>query len=325
MKKVLHIRLDAPQYSSDGIKKGFIENGYEYHGINWQALKFDVGIIGLQARVLQAAKEIESDLIFLHIQGPGVLDIEFCQELSECGTTVLYTFDVREDIKWQQELAPYLDLILFADKGSVDQCNEIGIFNVDVLQSSCDMDIYKPREPKVKYPQSIAFIGSNYVNTNLNFPMAQERLDMVNFLRAEYGHDFLVKGMNWPISEFVNVDQEVDIYNSVKIAICQNNFDRELYFSDRVWRAMACGCLVLHKHVVGAKEIFDPTNMNIWISLNDLKTKIDFYLSDIVARKRISENGCDLVRTRHNWAERIKELENIIKKHGEPTASRKVS
>ena len=67
-KKVLHFRLDAPQYSSEFMRRGFIEAGYEYHGINWQQVKFDVGILGFQARAIEAAKQIEPDLIFLHIQ-----------------------------------------------------------------------------------------------------------------------------------------------------------------------------------------------------------------------------------------------------------------
>lgn len=322
MKKVLHIRLDAPTYSSDGIKKGFVENGYEYYGINWQQVRFDEGILGLQSRIILAAKNIEPDLIFLHIQNPGVIDIETCQELTQLGLTVLYTFDVREDIKWMQELAPYLDLILFADMVSVENCKQIGIFNVDVLQSSCDMDFYQPITPHIKYDAEIVFIGSNYLNTNLNFPLAQERLDMVNFLKKEYGDRFMVKGLNWldgdkPHSEMINPLQERDIYCSAKIAICHNNFDRPFYTSDRLWRSMACGCFTLTKYFKGAELIFaQGHHLNWWRNFDDLKNKIDNHLSLSIDREKIARSGQEYVRTAHTWKRRIQEMQTIIFTHG---------
>ncbi len=357
-KKVLHFRLDAPQYSSEFMRRGFIEAGYEYHGINWQQVKFDEGILGFQARAIQAANEIQPDLIFIHIQSPGVLDIETCQELSTIGFTCLYTFDVRDDVAWMKELEPYLNMILVADGETV---KEFPIDKSFVLQSSCDMGMYysinhcnvdelsfdefkkefgkilskeglnevsllnqKARNASTIqvgrlsekiYTKDICFIGSNYVNTNLNFPLAEERFNMVTELKKEYGDRFLYKGMNWSTSEYVSPAKELEIYNTSKIAICHNNFYREGYSSDRIWRILACGCFSLTKYFPGIEGMFEVgKHLDWWRTIDELKLKINYYISNDEARARIADAGHRHFLMNHTWMDRVIELEQLIKK-----------
>lgn len=327
-KKVLHFRLDAPQYSSEFMRRGFIEAGYEYHGMNWQQVKFDEGVLGFQARAIQAAKEIEPDIIFIHIQSGDILDIETCQELTAVGFTILYTFDVREDIAWMKELAPYLNMILVADG---ETAKEFPAGKSFVLQSSCDMEMYKPEfvplpeypskmfYTKILYNYDIAFIGSNYVNTNLNFPLADERFQMVTELKKEYGDTrydrFLYKGMNWSTSEYVPPAKERSIYNASKIAICHNNFYRDRYSSDRLWRIIACGCFCLTKYFPGIETIFEAgTHLDWWHTIDELKLKINQYISNDEKREAIARAGSEYVRSSHNWAARVKEIEYLMGK-----------
>lgn len=326
-KKVLHFRLDAPQYSSEFMRRGFIEAGYEYHGINWQQVKFNEGVLGFQARAIQAAKEIEPDLIFIHIQSGDILDIETCQELTSIGFTILYTFDVRESVSWMKELEPYLNMILVADG---ETANQFPAGKSYVLQSSCDTIMYSPvredywldrndntmhllKSSRAKY--DICFIGSNYVNTNLNFPLADERFNMVTELKKEYGDQFLYKGMNWSTSEYVPPAKEREMYNSSKIAISHNNFYREKYTSDRLFRILSCGCFCLTKYFPGIENIFEPgIHLDWWRTIDELKLKINYYISNDEARERIAQSGHKYFLENHTWVSRVKEMEQLIGK-----------
>lgn len=238
MRSVLHVGLDAVSHSKEGLRKGFLAAGFtEYHFFNWQTVQLNEGILGCQARMIQAAKNILPDLIFIQIQLPGILDEETVTELSKCGFAVNYTFDVRdaERTEWMYELAPYFGLTLFACKEDADEARRRGINNVGNIHSSCDPDLYRPLEVpcdcschkdhgpgnymnhivacceggvlkgekrrqrlQSKYGYpDIVFIGNNYERTNLGFEKSKEREEMVNFMKKEFGDRFGTFGMNW--------------------------------------------------------------------------------------------------------------------------------
>lgn len=238
MKSVLHIGFDTTSHSKEGLRKGFLAAGFtEYHFFNWQNVRFNEGILGCQSRMIQAAKNIMPDVIFMQIQNNEILDEETVIELSKCGFTINYNFDVRnsEGTEWMFELAPFLGLTLFACKEDEEEARRRGINNVGHIHSSCDHEFYKPLEiqcdcnchkdhgpgnymshivaccdggvlngeKRRQHLQSkygypdIVFVGNNYERTNLSFEKSKEREEMVNFMKTEFGDRFGVFGMNW--------------------------------------------------------------------------------------------------------------------------------
>jgi len=316
MKSVLHIGIDLPSHSKEGLRKGFLAAGFtEYNFFNWQSVKLDCGILGCQTRLLRAAQSLQPDLIFCHLQNQDIFDEETAMELSKCGFTVNYTFDVRdaEKTEWMYELAPYFGLTLFACKEDSDEGKRRGLHNVGHIHSSCDTDVYRPltlsEEEKSKYPE-IVFIANNYVNTNLSFPQAQERLEMVNFMKREFGDRFLVTGMNWgDKSKIVNPQEEVLIYNSAKIVICHNNFFRTNYCSDRQWRAISSGALAAIQYYDGCDDDFPNSSIvPYWKTFEELEEMCEFYLVDPLtlgihrSRQRREFNNY------HTWKHRIEQI-----------------
>src|ERR1700748_3566264 len=149
MKSVLHIRLDAPQYSSDGIEKGLRNNFEEYSSLNWQNIRFNENIIALQDRIIAKSHMEEPDVVFIHIQSPGILDKETLINMHEKSFKILYTFDKRDDLGWVKDLAPCLGLILLPDTDGVIEMEKEGFANVEYMHSSADYDLYRPY-PKAK-------------------------------------------------------------------------------------------------------------------------------------------------------------------------------
>lgn len=305
--KVLHVAIDSPQYSSAGINKGFENNDYEVIQFNWQSERFSNGLEGMRRKLLFMAEVNMPDLFFLHIQNPDILDIETVKKLQQIAPVVNYTFDVRipEKSQWLYDLSPLITLTCFGCQEDVDYCRSIGVNNVCLIQSSCDMDIYR-KLPLKKERKGIVFIGNNHVNTNLEFTLAQERVDMVNFLEEQYPNDFKVHGMNWKQSQYINPQEEINLYNRSEIAISHNNFDRQGYSSDRIWRIISTGTFCLTKYFKGIENIFQKEiHLDWWNNFDELKTLIDFYLNDKEERQAIAEMGMNFVLENENWSKRI--------------------
>lgn len=316
MKSIFHIGIDLPSHSKEGLKKGFLQAGFtEYTFFDWQAVRLDVGILGCQARLLKAAQSLRPDLVFCQLQNSEIFDEETAMELSKCGFTVNYSFDVRdaERTEWMFELAHYFNLTLFACKEDADESRRRGILNVGHMHSSCDTAQYRPMvlcdEEKSKYPE-IVFIGNNYERTNLNFEQSKQREEMVNFMKAEFGNQFGVFGMNWGSqSKIINPIEEVLIYNSAKIVICHNNFIREQYCSDRQWRAIACGVLTIPQYYEGfMNEMFGP----MWMTFEHIKNNCIKFLRDPYHAKQVADGQRNNFLVQHTWKHRIENIKSMI-------------
>lgn len=312
MNSVLHVALIASNgYSNEPLMNAFLSNGFTtYHSFDYQLQTFEYGREKMRQNLLRLAEYTKPDLIFLHVQSSEVLDYDTIIKLSAIGFTVLYTYDCRttEQTEWMYNYAKHLGLVCFSNMDDVQECLRRDIKNVMVLQSSCDMDVYR-RDEKVIVKSHIVFIGGNYVGTNLDFPLADERRDMVEFLQKTYGDEFQCMGHNWKNSRLVKTKEEIEIYQSAAIAISHNNFNKHMYTSDRIWRIMATGTFCLTKHFNGIERIFPGgVHLDWWHTFDELKEKIDQHLSNSVGREQIAANGMYYVRQNHTWSDRIKEM-----------------
>jgi len=140
---VLFAGIFSAMYDGGFMADGFRSAGYAVETFNWQNVRFEEGVEGLHARLIHKAQTCKPDFIFLHIQNADVLTIDTCKELSRLAFTILYTFDVRNSIDWQKAMAPHLDLVLFGDYDSIQECQREGHDNVDYLASSANFMWYR--------------------------------------------------------------------------------------------------------------------------------------------------------------------------------------
>lgn len=316
MKSLLHVALIAPNgYSNAGLMKGFFDAGFtEYHLFDFQLKTFETDRDTMRRMLIQEAERLKPDMIFMQIQGSDILDIATFKRLSEISFTVNYTFDIRtkEQTEWLYNLAPMLGLICFSNQRDVDECNSRGHRNSMVLQSSCDMDVYVPRR-FVLTPNFVSFIGNNYFNTNMPFPLSEERVSVVNRLRGRFGKSFGVWGMGWENSQMTTPGQESKIYDTSSIAINHNNFREKLYTSDRIWRIMASGVFCLTSYFEGIETLFTRgEHLDWWHDVDELESKVGYYLLYPEIANQIAVNGTRHVRITHTWTSRIKEMLNFI-------------
>lgn len=313
MKSVLHIAIIAPGgYSNAGLMKAFFENWFsEYTCFDYQEKIFNSDKEAMRRMLIQEAERLKPDLLFLQIQASDILDVQTFKRLSEISFTVNYTFDIRtsEQTEWLYNLAPVLGLICFSNQRDVNECKRRGYENVMCLQSSVDMEVYRPAE---KERSGVVFIGNNFENTSHNFPLSVERTAMVEFLQKTFPDQFKVYGGNWNGSPMIMQKEEIEVLQSAAIAINQNNFDEELYTSDRIWRTISCGALCLTKYFVGIEKLLTRyEHLDWWESFDELSEKVSFYLSNKILAEEMAEKGMAYARVNHTWAARVKEMMDI--------------
>lgn len=313
--KILHVRLDAPNYSSDSIEKGFTDNGFKYLGLRWQELRFNLGTEGMRKYVIDTARNYEPDYIFCHVQNIDAFSLENYIELNSIGKVINFTFDVRskEKTQWLYGIAKNIHYTFFSCYEDVLNCRELEINNTGNILPSCDMDVYRKYPAQKTEEGKIVFIGSNFITTNLNFDMSKERVYMVEMIENNYEGRFALEGLNWNKSTLANQQTEVNLYNTSAIGLSQNNFDRIDYTSDRLFRIMASGCFCLTKYFTGIQTHFNRgEHLDWWRTLGELKQKIDYYTIHKEEREAIAKTGSLFVRENHTWTNRVVEMFKII-------------
>jgi len=317
MKTVLHVALVAPgMYSSAPFEQAFLNNGFHsYYLFDWQLKMFELqSKEKMQDLLIQEADRLKPDLIFCQVQSGDMVELATFKRLSEISFTVNYTLDIRskEKSEWLYDLAGVIGAVFLSNQNDVDECKKRGYANAMTLQSSADMDTYEELAD-IPRRSTAVFIGNNTAITPLEFPKAQERVEMVSLLKERFPEQFEVYGMGWD-SRFLMQKEEVEVYQSAQVAICHNQFEAPLYTSDRLWRAMACGSFCLTKHFPGIHLMFTRgVHLDWWENFDELTAKLSFYLSQPEATRTIARNGMNHVRMNHNWTVRVAQLLDFIK------------
>lgn len=314
---ILFVGIYAPTFNSDFMVRGFEKAGYNVVTIDWQKVRLNEQVFGLRERLIGSAMMNQPEFIFLHIQSKGVIDIDTAIALQKIAPVIMYNFDCRQfdEMQWAYALTPHIELNLFSNNEDVQRCRSLGYNNVAVLSSSADYEHYRPARNvdsyRINYPQEIVFIGNRFDKSNMKFDKAAERTEMVEFLQSTYGDNF--KGWGMGYSKMVNQQEEVLIYNCTKIAITQNNFYRSRYCSDRVFRAMGSGAMVIQQYYPEINKDFTSGVTSVWVNFEQLKSEIDKYLENEMLRFAKARAGAEYVRERHSWFNRVIELQQILK------------
>jgi hypothetical protein len=319
MKKVLLIKLEAPSYSSIGMENAFKEAFEEVHSIDWQRINFNTGGKGLWPEIYTKCLEVIPDLIICQFQKPNVLTLEQFKKLSKFGFVINYTEDVREDTTWYEEVAPHIGLTLFTNYDDMVKLTDKGFKAASMFVPYND-EWYKPQPKTEKYYGDIIFIGNNYTTSNLNFPYAQERQDMIKFMKYKFGDKFQCYGMGQE-NQILSPSQCIEAYNNTKVVITQNNFKRRLYMSDRGLNAMACGADTLLQYFNGIEKMFnDAPCLHSWMDFDHLEIMCKgILLINENYEKNFRLRMTDYIKKDHSWRNRVKFIKGFIEviKHPE--------
>jgi spore maturation protein CgeB len=241
--------------------------------------------------------------------------LETAKVLSENSLVFNWTGDVRTDISWFVEIAPYV-VTLFTNNNDVKKIKELG-FNSEYLQCGYDHKIYFNKE-KNRY-DNIAFCGNYY--PEMQFPLTKERVEIVRLLKTHFPENFNLYGDKWDKLLFksegiANNEKEALLYNVTSLALSISHFNYSRYFSDRLLREMACGCCVLsHRFKDCELEFTDGKHIVYWDDHKDLLQKIDYYISNPKKARKIGNEAAEYVKLNYRWENFALNLKTLIKKY----------
>ena len=314
LKSVYHVHLTAPTHPNRGWEQGFIQNGYNYRQVDYMQYAKTWGEKPVMVKILGEVENMKPDFVFMQLQSGQIFNTEFIQKLKKITKVVIFDEDVRHDnVFWMDKLGADLYLISNLDD-AVDLMDKGRA--ADWMLPTFDEELYK-KIPLYKKAYEmygeIIFIGNMYSKSPLNFPNAQQREDMVEFMEQQFGHRFQAYGLGTR-NGYLPPHKEAEAYTNCRIAIGHNNFHRTDYQSDRTLRAIASGALFVPQF----QKVSRISNLwmqnGSWKHFSQLATIVDEYLTkDKVESEMRNVQQTEI--SKHSPKEGVVQLQNLIDLH----------
>ena len=234
--------------------------------------------------------------------------------------TILWTVDSPRNFEPIIKSAPFYDFVFCGGSEAIDILNKHNIKNIYFLPFACDPDYAYPvevnKEEKEFYRSDVVFVGSYY-------PNRLEILEKItDFNLGVWGPGWDKISNNSPLKKCIRKAEGVDykewrkIYSSSKIALTIHYQDgKALCYqaSPRVYEVLACKSFLLSDNQRDVIRLFKPgKHLDIFDNVDELRSKIDYYLNNEEERRAISRRGYEEVMDKHTYFHRVSQMLDII-------------
>jgi hypothetical protein len=157
---------------------------------------------------------------------------------------------------------------------------------------------------KDEFDYDVIFVGSKRYHHEHKY-----RAELIDFLRRMYGKRFLHVGGDGDTGTVRGNDLN-RIYAKSRIAVGDSlniDFNYPYYTSDRLFESTGRGGFTIYPRIKGLEEYFIDGEEIVFYehgNLEDLKSKIDQYLSDDLNRELIRLNGHKRTKQEHTYVHR---------------------
>jgi spore maturation protein CgeB len=230
--------------------------------------------------------------------------------------TVLWTTDIpRPEFNHVVATAPLYDHVFCAGTEAMDVLAKAGIRDSLWLPFACDPDFHRPvdltDEDRKNYGRDLIFVGAFYPN---RWEILKELVDI---------YDIGIWGPGWQqVLDHRNRDcihashlqcaEWVKMYNAAKIIIIIHYQDGAIpcfQASPKVFEALACRGFVI---VDSQKDVFrlfsSGKELVCYSDVQDLKAKIDYFLTRDEERRMIAAAGYEEALHKHTYRHRLQEM-----------------
>lgn len=171
---------------------------------------------------------------------------------------------------------------------------------IAIMPMSCDLGIYRPRDPVSRYAHNIVFCANGA-------PLFRRPEDVQRCLLPLKDLGLRIYGSNWHaypelrdcIEGPIPPSEVPLLYSSAKVVISNHthwHFRNNLPTS-RLWEALGCGAVVVSDHVPFAQDLFGDAV--IWSEgFEDIRSKVEFLLTHESAREEIRGKGRKIIEER---------------------------
>ena len=206
-----------------------------------------------------------------------------------------------------------MDHVFIFDSYYVDELQRAGVKNVHHLPFACNPEIYRTiklsNDEADIYRSQVSFMG-----------VSQPRREKMIMELSQF--DLRVWGPGWTFAEYNNarvvnrvvpLEEAVKIYNASEIVLNQNHPQSVYGTNMRTFEVAACGAFQLTDHKKEMDAFFEPgAEMVYYNDIDDLKEKIQYYLSHPKERMAIAARAQLRVQLDHTYERRMTDVLRII-------------
>jgi hypothetical protein len=329
--RVLHLHLETGDDPQAGLVRALSRLGSAgYAQIAWPDMPRDA----LERAAMDAAARLRPTVIFMQLQTPDVITpavIKRIRDLVRDPRLVIATWcgDVAGknspwDVDWQVPLAQAVDLTLHSSFTHVKALRSAGASRAAYLQIGYDEEQYHPpeRESIAAREFDACFLGNRYYSPEYLASMREHDAPMrdaaIAALQQALGPRFALWGSGYKggLGHIALRDAHTGYWRSrMGLNVSLHN-GLDCYSSDRIFRILGCGSLLLVKSfpMMSVYGLKDSVNCVTWDDPDDLSRKAVEWASS--ARDddadRIARAGAALARERHTWDARMHELVPLL-------------
>lgn len=242
-----------------------------------------------QSELIEHIKNINPDYI-LWISMNFELPPEFFDEMRSTGALIgawFFDDEVRFD-KFSCLYANHLDFIFTTDPESAQKYQAKGIYADHLLVYPAESML---RDPQVRFEHEISFIGRKFGDRGT----IVEELLRRNLPVSAWGR-------GWA-NDYIPLEQMMEIYQKSKISLCftkSYGTNTRPQFKDKIFDIIGCGSFLLCEYLPGIENFFIPDKEIVCFhDIDDLESKIRYYLQHQEERSKIAEAGMKKVRSRY--------------------------
>ena len=276
--------------------------------------------------VMARCAETKPDLIFVLAQAPLGESCLLRFRANKIPTAFWFVEDFRLMDYWQG-VAPLYDYFFTIQRDKFfDKLKEMGLKNFSYLPLAASPDIHKrldlTKEELTTYGSDVSFAGAGYYNRR-------------NFFKGLLDYDLKIWGTEWEMysplgkhiqrsGERIDTEETVKIFNAAKGNI---NLHSATYYeginpygdfvNPRTFEIAACGAFQLVDYRSELPELFKVGEEIICFhDLNDLRKKINYYLSNPGEREEIAQKARERVLRDHTYEHRMEDMLTFIVERG---------
>ena len=272
--------------------------------------------------VMAKALEDKPDMVLGIAQSPFTR--ETLAEFKSMRIPVAFWFmeDFRLFQYWK-DFAPIYDYFFTIQRGEFSELlDNAGVKNHYYLPLAADPNLHKPQslspEEQREFGSALSFVGAGYYNRHHFF------LQLLN-------EDFKIWGVEWnqnsPLGrilqrggERISTEDCVKIFNAAKINLNLHSSSYHTgvnphgdFVNPRVFEIAACGAFQLVDPRSEMSDLFEiGKEIETFKDINDLRSKIKYYLANPAKMKEIAEAGRNRVLREHTYKHRMEQLLKIV-------------
>ncbi|MFH1258743.1 MAG: glycosyltransferase [Elusimicrobiota bacterium] len=271
--------------------------------------------------LLKIIEEYRPDIFFV-LMGDGILP-QTLEKIQKMGIVTVNWFHdsvvapIR--IKFVQEISPYYDFFFMIDSEDILKYTKISSRWVKTVPLGCIPELHRgvklSDDERSHYGSDVCFVGT------MKFKRAEVLKSLTNFNLGIWGNWLEKKPelKNCYRRQNVFGEEAVKIYNAAKIVLdihlSYGTGDKKFNVTPRLFEVPASQTFLLADENAAIADLYKIGEEIIcYQDENDLKEKIQYYLTHSEERKLIVQRGQQRAYRDHTYEKRLKEIFSIIEK-----------